>query len=1179
MATMQKAKARGERRKERSIARFHDDGDRSKRPDAPLGSQAGDESHTEQSTSTAWESPLYVSGKACQTAIEVVQDYELLVRHEWARHRLIDFNHWSEGVGLFAGANNALDHRLRDHPDAASVLISLLDMLATLFARCLKICNDVHSERIMGHGESIETDNISTLSLDSPILELAPWSSDEDSDGTTSLRGDTATDQMPPALAECCKDIENLIDRLLDLGVTIRKTGLSSRLLRADTSFRPEPYVHLERHLNLLLRLQNMRASAFAEDRRPEKTVQIVESIYTTPLRADQVHLVEANLRRRHRFTFARKRAATLARPRAPEIAANAMLPGVPPNNEEQPMGLDALERTSPTVAESLALPSQMSASAVEAGADIHTMESALDLEGMYHQPDESTQLSMFAARISYPRPPKVSQQQAFKCPSCYQIQPKRVGASQKRWKKHTARDLYPYTCPLVWCTSDTIFYVKRKDWLNHLVQSHQVFSHWSCSACGDGRKHTDIKQFEKHIRQLHGSSITEQHTATMIKMSERTMTDLPCACPVCNLARGDMAPTLYMEHLAQCIHYFSLLALPWNDKPVSSVPQSSSRTPELILEWLRAARELDPASLPSDISHAGLPIPSEEEKEVPEAALSDDRYFDENDLASRDVDTLSEAATAHSRRLSTLSALSAQAEPESVTRVPPDPLESVRAAASSRTRSYTRGRAESEGSVKAGRIWAREVDDAWEPCILTLDGGGIRSYSSLLMLSSLMAEVHRWEVRLNMEDATDGEGFHGPSTAEELLPCHYFDFMFGTSTGGIIATLLGRLRMSVGESLECFRSLGEDMFGRKRSSVPLTTKYYHEPFEAAIKAIVGRRCQQHDVCNGESDLHPWNADDSLEQPFDVDRPRVCQSCCLTAIPGIYPEAYLLRTYAHYYSEDAPNWLTRYNEGADSLKIWQVLRATTAVPLYFEAAECEVDGKKMLFKDGGINENNPSGAALSEFHSLYDKKTYNPAVLLSVGAGRPKAGRIPFLRNFLQKRAVMQNLLIKFTDGERQHRQIREYARGEHTWYKRLDVDDGLQDVEFDEWKKGEWHGQTKVPGGTTLTSIENAVEAYLKRGFDPSIDSYAPPEYMIRQTAEKLVRQRRARERQGGVRWETFVGKDLARPPSGDRNKIGKDLARLPSSDRNKTGKDLARLLSGDRKKNFPESAWLYDP
>ena len=190
--------------------------------------------------------------------------------------------------------------------------------------------------------------------------------------------------------------------------------------------------------------------------------------------------------------------------------------------------------------------------------------------------------------------------------------------------------------------------------------------------------------------------------------------------------------------------------------------------------------------------------------------------------------------------------------------------------------------------------------------------------------------------------------------------------------------------------------------------------------------------------------------------------------------------------------------------------------------------------------DGGTRENNPSGAALSEFHSLYYRKCENPAVMLSVGTGRPDQsrdgfagawgpwGRLPFVSKFLEKRAVIQNVLIKYTDGEKQHHQMREHAHGEHTWYKRLNVSDGLQNMPLDEWVKGEWQGHPNTPGGATLTRMEDATNTYLEREFDPTVDTYAPPSTMLRQTAEKLVRQRRAREREGGFRWETFVGKYL---------------------------------------------------
>ena len=230
------------------------------------------------------------------------------------------------------------------------------------------------------------------------------------------------------------------------------------------------------------------------------------------------------------------------------------------------------------------------------------------------------------------------------------------------------------------------------------------------------------------------------------------------------------------------------------------------------------------------------------------------------------------------------------------------------------------RRRAETEDSEKAGRVWAREVEEAWWPCILTLDGGGIRGYSSLLILKALMHEIWLWEEKLEAEEAEDQvedlvdspldeeqpslgaylreaplqepkqskvedvrgrsplkqhmdaadtisipgdeaeavEKQHGVSipspppenfaaaaaqhtvhqdnitadisakkalTEEELLPCHYFDFMYGTSTGGLIGTMLGRLRMTVTECLELYRKVGEDLFGKQKSRIPLRTK------------------------------------------------------------------------------------------------------------------------------------------------------------------------------------------------------------------------------------------------------------------------------------------------------------------------------------------------------------------
>lgn len=60
---------------------------------------------------------------------------------------------------------------------------------------------------------------------------------------------------------------------------------------------------------------------------------------------------------------------------------------------------------------------------------------------------------------------------------------------------------------------------------------------------------------------------------------------------------------------------------------------------------------------------------------------------------------------------------------------------------------------------------------------ILCLDGGGVRGIATLTMLQHIMDKVN--ETR---------------SKDEQMKPCDCFDLICGTSTGGLIALMLGRL-------------------------------------------------------------------------------------------------------------------------------------------------------------------------------------------------------------------------------------------------------------------------------------------------------------------------------------------------------------------------------------------------
>ncbi|KAF3357378.1 hypothetical protein VdG1_03166 [Verticillium dahliae VDG1] len=108
---------------------------------------------------------------------------------------------------------------------------------------------------------------------------------------------------------------------------------------------------------------------------------------------------------------------------------------------------------------------------------------------------------------------------------------------------------------------------------------------------------------------------------------------------------------------------------------------------------------------------------------------------------------------------------------------------------------------------------------------LLALDGGGVRSLSSLMILRSLMVTID-------------------PDNPPK--PCDYFDMIGGTNTGGLIAVMLGRLRMSVDECIAAFTSLCDGVFEKKkhhrvRMNGKLRGRFDSRALERAIKQILVR--------------------------------------------------------------------------------------------------------------------------------------------------------------------------------------------------------------------------------------------------------------------------------------------------------------------------------------------------
>ncbi|KAF2876679.1 acyl transferase/acyl hydrolase/lysophospholipase [Massariosphaeria phaeospora] len=113
---------------------------------------------------------------------------------------------------------------------------------------------------------------------------------------------------------------------------------------------------------------------------------------------------------------------------------------------------------------------------------------------------------------------------------------------------------------------------------------------------------------------------------------------------------------------------------------------------------------------------------------------------------------------------------------------------------------------------------------------ILSLDGGGVRGYSMLIILQELM---HRAFVE------TEGRA---PKRHEIPKPCDHFDLIAGTGTGGLIALMLGRLRMDVDTCKDVYVRMTKRVFETDKTiaGIPYrSTLFKASKLEEAIRECV----------------------------------------------------------------------------------------------------------------------------------------------------------------------------------------------------------------------------------------------------------------------------------------------------------------------------------------------------
>lgn len=113
-------------------------------------------------------------------------------------------------------------------------------------------------------------------------------------------------------------------------------------------------------------------------------------------------------------------------------------------------------------------------------------------------------------------------------------------------------------------------------------------------------------------------------------------------------------------------------------------------------------------------------------------------------------------------------------------------------------------------GNLRRHMRTQHTINNPHVPLLLSIDGGGVRGLSSLMALSKLMKNVALEEKQLGMR----ARNVHIP-----LKSCDDFD-LAGTSTGGLIAIMLSRLRLNVKECSSAYIQLTEQIFKQGRTKL-----------------------------------------------------------------------------------------------------------------------------------------------------------------------------------------------------------------------------------------------------------------------------------------------------------------------------------------------------------------------
>ncbi|KAK4170204.1 putative calcium-independent phospholipase A2-gamma [Cladorrhinum sp. PSN259] len=297
---------------------------------------------------------------------------------------------------------------------------------------------------------------------------------------------------------------------------------------------------------------------------------------------------------------------------------------------------------------------------------------------------------------------------------------------------------------------------------------------------------------------------------------------------------------------------------------------------------------------------------------------------------------------------------------------------------------------------------------------LLSFDGGGVRGVSSLVILHEIMIKIQKQY-----------------GLADIPKPCDIFHMIAGTSTGGLIAIMLGRLRMSTEEALREYDTCAAKIFS-KRKKTNVLERFQSTPLQETIEDLVKRR----------------DMGELMRDPTNPPKGKVV--VCVLPAKQALGDARRVRSY-----KSKENW-------DKDIKIWEAARATTAASSYFKPQSLTSGPETEDYIDAALGNNNPINHLISEACEQFGLGR-RLGCLVSIGTGTRKGevirAKSGLTNLFHLKRAgssLIDALKNKATDAEAAHVELEKKFFKSPGVYFRFNVDDAAAKVKLNEYNKME---------------------------------------------------------------------------------------------------------------------------